>query len=98
MGIPSPSRATAGTGSRIGSKSEFGLILMVAQMPEMDGIRSRRAIREDEKGTNRRVPIIALSAHSMDGDRERCLAAGFDGCVPKPIRSERLLARIAELI
>jgi PAS domain S-box-containing protein len=74
--------------------SDFELILMDLQMPEMDGIEAVAAIRRREAGKGRRTPIVALTAHAMVGDRERCLAAGFDGYVPKPIRSEALLAAI----
>jgi two-component system, sensor histidine kinase and response regulator len=78
------------------SKSKFDLVLMDLHMPEMDGFEAVSAIRMDELGAGRRLPIIALTAHAMIGDRERCLAAGFDGYVSKPIRSELLLAAIEE--
>ena len=78
--------------------SDFDLILMDLQMPEMDGIEAVAAIRQGEVGTSRRTPIVALTAHAMVGDRERCLDAGFDGYVPKPIRSEALLAAIEDVL
>ena len=80
------------------AKAPFDLILMDVQMPEMDGFEAVAAIREDEamRGLPR-MPIVALTAHAMKGDRERCLAGGYDAYVPKPIRSETLLATIAEL-
>jgi len=66
------------------------LILMDIQMPEMDGFETTAAIRETEKGTAFHQPVIALTAGAMKGDRERCLAAGMDGYLGKPIRSQEL--------
>jgi PAS domain S-box-containing protein len=64
----------------------FDLIVMDVQMPEMDGFEATAAIREQEQSTGKHIPIIAMTAHAMKGDRERCLAAGMDGYVSKPIR------------
>ena len=76
----------------------FDLILMDIQMPEMDGLTTTRMIRESEKGTRLHMPIIATTAHAMKGDRERCLAAGMDGYVSKPISSQELEEAIAGVL
>jgi CheY-like chemotaxis protein len=76
----------------------FDLILMDIQMPEMDGLSATRTIRESEKETRRRLPIIAMTAHAMKGDRERCIEAGMDGYVSKPISSQEVEVAIAGVI
>jgi signal transduction histidine kinase/DNA-binding response OmpR family regulator len=72
----------------------FDLVLMDVQMPEMDGILATKVIREQEKSTHGHIPIIAMTAHAMTGDRARCLAAGMDGFVAKPINPEEVDAAI----
>jgi two-component system, sensor histidine kinase and response regulator len=69
---------------------DFDLVLMDVQMPEMDGFEATRAIREREKETGRHTPIVAMTAHGMQGDKERCIEAGMDDYVSKPIRTKEL--------
>jgi signal transduction histidine kinase/CheY-like chemotaxis protein len=76
----------------------FDLVLMDVQMPEMDGFEATRKLREREHESERRVPVIALTAHAMKGDRERCLDAGMDGYVAKPIRREELFQAIDQAL
>jgi CheY-like chemotaxis protein len=71
-------------------KEAVDLLLMDVQMPEMDGLTAARAIRRKETPGARRLPIVALTAHAMSGDRELCLAAGMDGYITKPIQVEQL--------
>lgn len=77
-------------------QKQFDLILMDVQMPEMDGFEATAAIRERERLTGVHISIIAMTAHAMNGDRERCLAGGMDGYVSKPIRVPELLKAIAQ--
>jgi signal transduction histidine kinase/CheY-like chemotaxis protein/streptogramin lyase len=76
---------------------EFDVILMDVQMPNMGGLEAAAAIRTLELGTGRHVPIVALTAHAMKGDQERCLEAGMDGYVSKPIQANRLLEVMAQV-
>jgi CheY-like chemotaxis protein len=75
-------------------REPFDLILMDVQMPELDGFAVTQAIRTKERAANTHVPIIALTAHAMKGDRERCLAAGMDGYLSKPIEPNALFAEL----
>jgi two-component system, sensor histidine kinase and response regulator len=71
-------------------KQSYDLVLMDIQMPEMDGLEATAMLRQGEKGSERHQPVIALTAHAMKGDQERCLDAGMDGYLTKPIRPQEL--------
>jgi len=79
-------------------KANFEVVLMDIQMPRMDGLTATAAIRAREKTTGAHLPIVAMTAHALKGDRERCLAAGMDSYLSKPIRSAELFATIENLI
>jgi two-component system, sensor histidine kinase and response regulator len=79
-------------------KESFDLILMDVQMPEMDGLEATVHIRRTEQGSGRHVPILAMTAHAMTGDQERCLQAGMDGYISKPIQSQELFEAIDRLL
>ena len=76
----------------------FDLILMDIQMPEMDGFEATEAIRQQEQKMGGRIPIIAMTAHALKGDRERCLEAGMDEYISKPIHAKRLLETIVSVL
>ena len=78
----------------LAAKVDFDLVLMDVRMPEMDGLEATRQIRLAECDSGRRVPILALTAHALKGDREVCLKAGMDGYVSKPFRKDELLEAI----
>ena len=74
----------------------FDLVLMDVHMPVLDGFEATARIREMERSKGTHTPLIALTANAMDGDRERCLRAGMDGYISKPVRSDELLDTIAQ--
>jgi signal transduction histidine kinase/FixJ family two-component response regulator/HPt (histidine-containing phosphotransfer) domain-containing protein len=80
------------------ARHSFDLVLMDVQMPDMDGLEVTAAIRGLEATTGRCLPIIAMTAHAMKGDRERFLTAGMDGYVAKPVRDQELWAAIAAVV
>jgi signal transduction histidine kinase/ligand-binding sensor domain-containing protein/CheY-like chemotaxis protein len=91
---------TAATGRQaleILARESFHLILMDVQTPDMDGLETTRAIRAGEESSFTRTPIVALTAHTMKGDRERCLAAGMDAFLTKPIDAVQFLTVVEEL-
>jgi PAS domain S-box-containing protein len=79
-------------------RSAFDVVLMDVQMPEMDGFEATACLRQRERLTGRHVPVIAMTAHAMKGDRERCLEAGMDGYVAKPIQPRELFQALAAVI
>jgi two-component system sensor histidine kinase/response regulator len=79
-------------------KEHFDAILMDVQMPEMDGFEATAAIRAREESSGRHVPIVAMTAHALKGDQERCMEAGMDGYVSKPIRTNELYAALERVV
>jgi CheY-like chemotaxis protein len=75
----------------------FDLIFMDVQMPEMDGLAATAAIREAENRQGGHVPIVAMTADALEGDRERCLAAGMDGYISKPAKLSEIAGAIHDI-
>jgi two-component system sensor histidine kinase/response regulator len=75
-------------------RESFDVVLMDVQMPEMNGLEATLRIREHELQTGRRTPIVAMTAHAMSGDRERCLEAGMDSYITKPITMAALISKV----
>ena len=80
------------------TQEPFDIILMDVQMPEMGGLEATAAIRETERHTGRHIPIVALTARAMAGDREQCLAVGMDGYVSKPVKADELFSTMEAMI
>lgn len=80
------------------AQETFDIVLMDVQMPEMDGLDATRLIRDSERGTGRHIPIIAMTAHAMTGDRENCLSSGMDDYVSKPVRAAVLFEAITRCL
>lgn len=78
-------------------RQSFDLIIMDVQMPEMDGLHATRIIRAEEEATGNHIPIIAMTAHALAGDREKCLESGMDGYTSKPLRIQELHQSLSEL-
>ncbi len=76
----------------------FDLVFMDVQMPEMDGLTTTRQIREAEKTSGEHIPIVAMTAHAMKGDRETCLDAGMDGYIAKPVTRKEIAQTIADIL
>jgi CheY-like chemotaxis protein/HPt (histidine-containing phosphotransfer) domain-containing protein len=90
----------AGTGREAVQKwgsQPYDLILMDVQMPEMDGLEATRAIRQLEQLSGAHITIVAMTAHAMTGDRERCLESGMDEYLSKPIRARQIADKLAQL-
>jgi len=79
-------------------RERFDIVLMDVQMPELSGIEATAAIRERERGGSTHIPIIAMTAHALQGDRERCLEAGMDGYLPKPINVASLYDEMTRFV
>jgi PAS domain S-box-containing protein len=79
-------------------QQSFDLALMDVQMPDMDGFETTKAIRAQERTSHKHLPIVAMTAHAMIGDRERCLAAGMDSYVTKPVDANKLFTAIADAL
>jgi CheY-like chemotaxis protein len=80
------------------SQQAFDLVLMDVQMPGLNGLETTARIRSQEQGTKRHTPIVAVTAHTMQGDVQRCLSAGMDAYLAKPIRCDDLYAIIDQLL
>ncbi len=76
----------------------FDVLLTDIQMPVLDGFKLTAAIRKGESGASVQLPVIAMTAHALKGDKERCLSAGMDGYVSKPVRADELYAALDKAV
>jgi two-component system sensor histidine kinase/response regulator len=79
-------------------KGNYELVLMDVQMPKMDGFQFARVLRDREKATGLHLPVIAMTAHAMKGDREKCLQMGMDDYISKPLNAKQLAETIARVM
>jgi CheY-like chemotaxis protein len=79
-------------------RDHFDVVLMDVQMPLMDGVEATAAIRKEERASGQHIPIIAMTAHAMTGDRQRFLESGMDGYLSKPVHSQELFAAIENVL
>jgi CheY-like chemotaxis protein len=79
------------------SKERFDIILMDVQMPQMTGYEATAEIRRGERASGQHIPIVAMTAHAMKGDREKCLDCGMDSYISKPVRAQDLLETLEKL-
>ncbi len=80
------------------SQQSFDVVLMDVQMPELDGLEATRQLRQGERASGKYLPVIAMTAHAMQGDREKCIAAGMTAYIAKPIRPEELFKAIEQVL
>lgn len=80
------------------AQRSFDVVLMDVSMPHMDGMQALAVIREEERSTGKRIPVVIATAHDLPGDRERFIAAGADGYVAKPIDFERLQSEFSRVL
>lgn len=98
LGYRSDSAANGKEALQALSMTSYDGVLMDIQMPEMDGLEATRRIRERERRTNSHIPIVALTAHVSQEDRDRCLEAGMDGHLPKPVRLKQLADALERMV
>ncbi|MCZ2340342.1 MAG: response regulator [Bacteroidales bacterium] len=97
LGYRAEFASNGATGLELFAPGKYSAILMDLHMPRMDGLEVTRKIREIEAGTGSHVPIIALTANVIPGNREDCFAAGMDDFISKPFRREELVAKLARV-